>query len=479
MRRFPILFGVLVTCGFTAVAAPTFALSPREKPNFIVVFCDNLGNGDVRCFNPETPHRTPNLDRMAAEGRRFTSFYSTSGVCTPSRASLITSCYPRRVNLHVSDKGTAVLQPVAPKGLHPDETTIAEVLKSADYATTIIGKWHLGDQPVFLPTRQGFDHYFGIPYSDDMTRDKRPESWPPLPLMRDEEVIEAPVDRDYLTQRYTEEAIRFLEDHRDRPFFLYLPQAMPGSTRAPYASPDFKGKSANGNWGDSIEELDWSMGEILAALKRLDLEKNTLVVWTSDNGAPNRNPPQGSNAPYEGPGYTTTEGGMRMPTIMRWPGTIPAGTECRAVGTMMDFLPTFAKLAGAALPEKTIDGHDILPQILGEEDNASPYDEKGFFYYQIDQLQAVRSGPWKLYLPLEAKRRTLAAKTYPSPAQLFNVREDFRETEEVAARHPDIVKRLQGLAEQARTELGDVDLIGAGQREAGWVDDPKGLVMEN
>lgn len=454
------------------------ALSPEEKPNFIVVFCDNLGNGDIRCFNPETKHRTPNLDRMAAEGRKFTSFYATSGVCTPSRSSIITSCYPRRVNMHVSDKGTAVLQPVAPKGLNPDETTIAEVLKQADYTTMIIGKWHLGDQPPFLPTRQGFDHYFGIPYSDDMTKDKMPDVWPPLPLMRDEKVVEAPVDRDFLTQRYTEETIRFLEEHRSEPFFLYIPQAMPGSTKTPYSSPEFRGKSANGEWGDSIEELDWSMGEIFAALKRLDLDEKTLVVWTSDNGAPLRNPPQGSNLPYVGPGYTTTEGGMRMPTIMRWPGKIPAGTECKALGSMMDFLPTFAGLADAPLPEKTIDGHDILPQILGEEDTASPYDETGFFYYQIDQLQAVRSGPWKLYLPLEAKRRSLRAKSESAPAELFNVRDDIQETKEVSADHPEIVERLMALAEKARADLGDEDKEGSGQRPAGWVENPKGLVME-
>lgn len=296
--------------------------------------------------------------------------------------------------------------------------------------------------------------------------------------MQDEKVIEAPVDRDYLTQRYTEESIRFIENHRDTPFFLYLPQAMPGSTKTPYSSPAFRGKSANGEWGDSVEELDWSMGEILAALKRLNLDEKTLIVWTSDNGAPNRNPPQGSNAPYQGPGYTTTEGGMRMPTIMRWPGHIPAGTECRALGSMMDFLPTFADLAGAKLPQNAIDGHDIRPQILGQEDTASPYDADGFYFYQLDQLQAVRSGPWKLYLPLKAKRQNLQAKKSPAPAQLFNVRDDVTEAHEVSADHPDVVKRLQAMAEKARAVIGDEDHPGSGQREAGWVDAPKALVMQ-
>lgn len=275
-------------------------LKAENPPNVIFVLVDNLGNGDVKCFNPQSLHRTPHLDQMAAEGTRFTSYYSASGVCTPSRAALMTGCYPCRVDMHVSDKGGLVLQPVAAKGLNPKETTVAEVMKTAGYTTAIIGKWHLGDQPEFLPTRQGFDSFFGIPYSDDMVKELRPDEWPELPLMRDEEVIEAPVDRDYLTKRYTEEAVKFITAHQDKPFFLYLPHAMPGSTKDPYASPAFKDKSANGHWGDSIEELDWSMGEILSTLKKLHLDEKTLVIWTSDNGAPNRKPPQGSNAPYEG-----------------------------------------------------------------------------------------------------------------------------------------------------------------------------------
>ncbi|MDZ4289677.1 MAG: sulfatase-like hydrolase/transferase, partial [Prosthecobacter sp.] len=244
MKTLPVLLSLLLlTTGFAA-----------ERPNVIFVLCDNLGNGDVHCFNPQTKHRTPHLDRMAAEGTKFTSFYSASGVCTPSRAALMSGCYPRRVNLHVSDKDTFVLQPVAPKGLNPNETTLAEVMKSAGYATAMIGKWHLGDQPEFLPTRQGFDSFFGIPYSDDMTRDKNPAVWPELPLMRNENVIEAPVDRDLLTKRYTEEAIGFIEAHQEKPFFLYLPQAMPGSIKDPFARPAFKGKSANGQRGASDEE---------------------------------------------------------------------------------------------------------------------------------------------------------------------------------------------------------------------------------
>lgn len=455
-----------------ALLALSLSASAADRPNLIFVLCDNLGNGDVRCFNPQTTHRTPHLDRMAAEGTRFTSYYSASGVCTPSRAALMSGCYPRRINMHISATGGAVLQPVATKGLKPAETTVAEVMKSADYSTMIIGKWHLGDQPEFLPTRQGFDSYFGIPYSDDMTRDKQPEIWPELPLMRDEKVIEAPVDRDYLTKRYTDEAIRYIEAQKDRPFFLYLPHAMPGSTKDPYASPAFKDKSANGHWGDSVEELDWSMGEILAALKRLKLDEKTLVIWTSDNGAPNRQPPQGSNAPYQGWGYNTSEGAMRMPMIARWPGRIPAGKECRELCSMLDILPTFAALTGTSLPQQTIDGHDITPLLLGTSEARSPTDEKGFFYYHIDQLQAVRSGPWKLYLPLPAKRANLANKRAPSVLQLFNVRDDITEADEVSAKHPEVVQRLLKLAEAARADIGDDEKPGSGQRPAGLVPNP-------
>jgi arylsulfatase A-like enzyme len=458
-----------------ALTLPAFS---ADKPNLIFVLCDNLGNGDVKCFNPQTQHRTPNLDRMAAEGTRFTSYYSASGVCTPSRAALMSGCYPRRINMHLSATGGAVLQPIATKGLNPAETTLAEVVQSAGYATMIIGKWHLGDQPEFLPTRQGFDHFFGIPYSDDMTRDKRPAEWPELPLMRDEKVIEAPVDRDYLTKRYTEEAIRYIEANQARPFFLYLPHAMPGSTSDPYASPAFKDKSANGHWGDSVEELDGSMGEILAALKRLKLDDKTLVIWTSDNGAPNRKPPQGSNAPYQGWGYNTTEGAMRMPMIARWPGKVPAGGECRELCSMLDILPTFAALSGAALPKPTIDGHDISPLLLGAADTKSPTDNQGFFYYHMDQLQAVRSGPWKLYLPLAAKRSSLANKRAPSVLQLFNVRDDVTEANEVSAKHPEVIERLLKLAEAAREDIGDDEKPGRGQRPAGLVAHPTARVKE-
>jgi arylsulfatase A len=444
-------------------------------PNVIIMLMDNLGYGDLGCYGSRQ-HRTPHIDQLAREGMRFTSFYSTSGVCTPSRASLMTGCYPRRVNLHVSGHDDAVLFPTDPKGLNPDEITIADLLKDKGYATACIGKWHLGDQPAFLPTRHGFDEFFGAPYSEDMVPSEAHPDWPPLPLMRNETVVEAPADRDYLTKRYTEESVRFIRENRDRPFFLYLPHAMPGSTNRSFSSPPFQGKSANGPYGDCVEELDWSTGEIMRVLKELDLEENTLVIWTSDNGAVGWNPPQGSNAPLRGWGYDTSEGGQRMPCIARWPGRIPAGIVRNDVITMMDFLPTVAHLAGTRPPDDgVIDGHDILPIMTNDPGAKSPYDEPGFFYYYREQLQAVRSGAWKLYLPLDKKLCRLSGSlegAERAKAELYDVRNDISETREVAAEHPDVVQRLLALAERARADLGDIGREGANQRPAGWVDNP-------
>ncbi len=286
---------LVLLVSFGLLASPVLAEQQRP-PNFVLIYCDNLGYGDIEPFGSKK-HRTPNLNCMAREGRKFTHFYSASGVCTPSRAALMTGCYPSRVSMDVTDG--AVLRPVSKIGLHPQERTIAELLKANGYATAIFGKWHLGDQPEFLPTRQGFDDYLGIPYSDDMT--PRPgKNWPELPLIENERVIEAPTDRDLLTKRLNQAAVKWIEVHRRQPFFLYMAECMPGSTRAPFASPRFKGRSKNGPWGDSIEELDWSAGQVLDALKRHGLDDNTLVIWTSDNGAPRRSPRQGLNLPLGG-----------------------------------------------------------------------------------------------------------------------------------------------------------------------------------
>lgn len=447
-----------------AMLAACAAACADTPPNVVLILCDNLGYGDVGCYG-STLHRTPHIDRMAAEGMRFTDAYAASGVCTPSRAALMTGCYPRRVNLHVSDTGGLVLQPVSPKGLNPDETTIAEVLKTSGYTTSIFGKWHLGDQPEFLPTRQGFDKYFGIPYSDDMTpRDGKP--WPPLPLMKDEQVVEAPADRNTLTKRYTEAAVEFMTTHRDEPFFIYLAHAMPGSTRASFASDAFRGRSENGLWGDAVEEIDWSTGQILDALHDLDLDENTLVIWTNDNGAPRRNPPQGSNAPLKGWGYDVSEGAMRVPLIARWPGIVPAGSTCRELVTLMDLYPTLATLAGSNEPSAEIDGRDIGPLLTGREDAQSPH--QAFFYYRRDTLKAVRSGPWKLYLPEDES----------SPPRLYNLVDDLAETRDLAASQDEVVARLTGYAGTAREELGDGELAGTGQRSAGFVPEPTALRMK-
>lgn len=477
MTRFGRVWGFVLGVMFSPVC-----LADERPPNFIVIFCDNLGYGDIEPFG-STLHRTPNLNRMAKEGRKFTHFCVTAGVCTPSRASIMTGCYSQRVGMHNNPRDGQVLRPVSPYGLHPDEVTIAEVLKRRGYVTAIIGKWHLGDQPEFLPTRQGFDTFFGIPYSDDMTQDtgKRlgdrydGNRWPPLPLMENEKVIEAPVDRDYLTKRYTDRALQFIEANKDVPFFLYLPQAMPGSTATPYASPQFKGKSKNGPWGDSVEELDWSTGQILDKLQELGISEHTLVVWTSDNGAPGErgstNLSRGSNLPLHGRGYTTAEGAFRVPTLMWWPGRIPAGTVCEELATTMDLLPTFALLAGTQPPQdRVIDGKDIRPLILASENAESPYE--AFYYYQMDQLQAVRSGPWKLFVPLNSFVRHPHFKGPSEKPLLFNVVEDIACKQDVADKHPEIVRQIMALAEKAREDLGDTDRPGKGQRPAGKVSNP-------
>ncbi len=464
------------------VASETRATERRRSPNFVVIVCDNLGYGDIQPFGSKV-HRTPHLNRMAKEGRRFTHFCVTSGVCTPSRASLMTGCYAQRVGMHTNPRDGQVLRPVSPYGLNPSEVTIAEVLKQGGYATGMIGKWHLGDQPEFLPTRQGFDAFYGIPYSDDMVRatgqrlGKRldGELWPPLPLMENERVVEAPAQRELLTQRYTNRALRFIEQHQEQPFFLYMPQAMPGSTPHPFASPPYQGRSKNGPWGDAIEELDASLGRILDKLVELELAEDTLVIWTSDNGAPMTSDPRGvqrgTNAPLHGRGYTTAEGAFRVPTLMWWPGTVPAGSTCSQLATTMDLLPTFAALSAVPPPvDRNLDGHDVTALLTG--DAPSPY--QAFYYYQMDQLQAVRSGPWKLFLPLAKFRRHPHFSSGQSQAPLlFHVEMDLACENNVAAQQPEVVARLTRLAAQARADLGDQGRVGAGQRPAGMVKQPR------
>ena len=441
-----------------------------DKPNFIVIFCDDLGYGDIGCFGSKM-HNTPNIDKMAEEGIRFTSFYVTSGVCTPSRSSLMTGCYPRRVNMHENEEGDCVLFPVGKKGLNPDEITIAEILKAQGYATACIGKWHLGDQPQFLPTRQGFDYYYGIPYSNDMGVRQGPGR-PPLPLLKNEKVIEAPAKQDTLTKRYAKQTIKFIRKNKDRPFFIYLPHTMPHDPL--HAGEKFRGKSKNGIYGDAIEEIDFYTGQILTELKNQNLDEKTLVIFTSDNGASSNF--GGSNSPLKGWKGSTWEGGMREPFIARWPGKIPPAKVCDELATTMDLLPTLAILAGTKPPtDRIIDGKNIWPLLSAQNNAKTPH--QAFYYYQMDQLQAVRSDNWKLHLPLKPKKRNWGSPEPQSPLQLYTLKADIAEKNNIADKHPDVVKRLMAYAEKARQDIGDTDRPGKNQRPAAFIKNTKQLLM--
>jgi len=420
----------------------------EDRPNFVVILTDDQGYQDVGCFG--APHiETPNLDRMAAEGMRFTDFYAAAASCTPSRAALMTGCYPQRVSL------PHVLGPTAKIGINREETTIAEVLKPLGYATACYGKWHLGRDPEFLPTRHGFDEYYGLPYSNDMwPNHPTTRTYPDLPLIEGEEVIALDPDQRMLTTAYTEHAVKFIEANKDRPFFLYVPHSMPHVPL--HVSDKFAGKSKQGLYGDVIMEIDWSVGQILSTLERLGLDRNTLVFFSSDNGPwLSYGDHAGSAKPLrEGKG-TTFDGGQREPCIMRWPGKIPAGAVCSEPCAMFDVLPTVAGLAGAEAPgDRVIDGKDIWPLMSGQTGAASPHD--AFFFYHGNQLQAVRSGQWKLHLPHEYRscpkpgaggrpRPYIKKKTGQA---LFDLRNDIGEQHDVAAEHPEIVERLVKTAKE-------------------------------
>jgi len=442
-----------------AIFLPMFTYGATPKPNVIIVFCDDLGYADIGPFGSKA-HDTPVLDRMAKEGMRLTDFYSTCPVCTPSRSSLMTGCYPRRVNMHVDEKNLCVLFPAARKGLNPSERTIAEVLKDQGYATTCIGKWHLGDHPDFMPTNHGFDSYFGIPYSNDMNRKEVP-----LPLVRDLTVIEDSVQKDTtITTRYTEEAISFIKKNSKKPFFLYLPHTAVHLPLVP--GKKFKGTSKGGAYGDWVQEIDWSMGEIFKTLKKEGIDENTFVLFTSDNGSAREK--QGSNLPLRGRKGRTDEGGMRVPCVVRWPAKIPAGSRSRAITSTLDLLPTAAALSGAKVPDdRIIDGKNILPILLGKTDK---HPREAFFYYQMDQLQAVRSGDWKLFVPMDSKKKNWGKPEGKTELKLFNLIKDIHEDSNLADKNPDVVKRLLAHAEQAREDIGDVNHPGKGQRKAGWAE---------
>jgi len=405
-----------------------------EKTNFIIIFTDDQGYQDLGCFGAEG-FQTPSLDKMAAEGARFTDFYCGSPVCSPSRAALLTGCYPPRVGI------TKVIFPEDKFGLNPEELTIAEVLKQKGYATACIGKWHLGHLPQFLPRNQGFDYYFGLPYSNDMWP---PNSgrYPPLPLIENEKPIEYNPDQSRLTLRYTEKAVNFITKNKNRPFFLYLAHTMPHVPLG--ASEGFRGKSKKGIYGDVIREIDASTGELLETLKKLGIDKRTLVVFTSDNGPwLSKGEHGGSAKPLRDGKFSTYEGGMRMPCIMRWPGTIPANSTCPEIAATIDLLPTFANIAGAKIPgDRKIDGKDIS-NILVEPDAKSP--RKSFYYYNELRLGAVRSGKWKLVFKQKDNNAT----------ELYNLKQDIGEQNNIAEQYPQVVKALQKLADKMRGDLGD------------------------
>ncbi|MBN1444322.1 MAG: sulfatase [Planctomycetes bacterium] len=475
-RRRAALFSTISGLWLASAAPAVSAGTPAEErlPNIVVIFTDDQGYADVGVFGAKG-FRTPNLDRLAREGRRFTNFHVAQAVCSASRAALLTGCYSNRIGIH------GALGPGSRVGISASEMTLAEVVKQRGYSTAIFGKWHLGDLPPFLPTRHGFDEYFGLPFSNDMwPYHPTAKSFPPLPLVEGEKIVGYNPDQRNLTTWYTERAVRFIERNRDRPFFLYVPHNMPHVPL--YVSGKFRGKSERGLYGDVIMEIDWSVGRIMDALERSGIAESTLMIYASDNGPWLSYGDHGGSAfPLrEGKG-TSWEGGVRSPCIMRWPGRIPAGTICSEPAMTIDILPTVAKLVGAELPEHRIDGRDIWPLISGEPGAKSPQ-EAYFIYYQRGALEAVISGRWKLYFP--HTYRTLAGRrggtggipvAYESARvglELYDLESDISETKDLARLHPEVVERLERLAEGAREDLGDAltKRRGSGLREPGRVE---------
>lgn len=464
------LWWIASLCISLRLASAIAAAADRPR-NFVVILVDDLGYGDIGPYGSEL-NRTPQLDRMAEQGRKFTNFYVAASVCTPSRAALMTGCYAQRVDMGLNalpeTVNNIVFFPGEPKGLNPHEVTIAEMLQNKGYATACIGKWHLGDQPQFLPTQNGFEDYFGIPFSNDMGFDNA-IPYPPLPLLRNENVIEQEPDQRYFTKRFTEEAIAFIEQHKEAPFFVYLPHTMVHWPH--YASPGFKGQSRNGVYGDVVEEIDWSVGQILDTLMEWNLAEQTLVIFTSDNGGARARECVVSNLPLRAGKGTMCEGGFRVPMLAWQPGTVPAGTVCDELTTAMDLLPTFAEISRAELPQgRALDGRSIVPLLHGENGAKTPHE--AFFYRRGIDLYAVRSGDWKLYVKTTSGAVLKQGQPQRIPAgTLYNLKSDIGETTDVAAEHPDVVARLQTLAKAARVDIGDgVEHPGENVRRAAYID---------
>ena len=446
----------------------------KRPPNVVIVFIDDMGYADIGPFGAQG-YSTPHLDRMAREGRQFTDFYVTQAVCSASRAGLMTGSYNVRVSI------LGALGPTATHGIHEDEVTLAEICKQRGYATACYGKWHLGHHEKFLPLRHGFDDYFGLPYSNDMWpyHPEKPGGFPPLPLIDGTRAVNANVtarDQEQLTTQYTDRAVAFIERHRRHPFLLYVPHSM---VHVPlFVSDRFRGKSRRGLFGDVVMEIDWSVGRILDTIRKHSLEKDTLVIFTADNGPwLSYGDHAGSAGPLrEGKG-TMFEGGCREPTLMWWPGTIPAGTRCTEPAMTIDILPTVARLIGAKLPEHKIDGRDIGPLIRGEAGARSP--QEAYYLYYGTQLQAVRMGRWKLHFPHSFQSLSgrpggqggvpVKYDKKEIGLALFDLEKDPGETTDVKEQHPGVVREIEALADRMREDLGDSarGIKGKGVRPAG------------
>jgi arylsulfatase A-like enzyme len=430
---------------FVLLAALLAASAPARPPNVVVIFIDDMGYGDIGPFGA-TKQRTPHLDRMAKEGMKLTSFYATP-VCSVSRAQMMTGCYGARVSV------PGVYFPGQSVGLNPSEVTVAERLKEKGYATQMVGKWHLGDQPEFLPTRQGFDHYYGIPYSNDMLKKSAETKVPVVPVLRDEKVAEL-MDGEgqrRLVELYTKEAVDFITRSKDQPFYLYFAHNAVHTPIWPGAA--FAGKSQNGRFGDWVEEVDWSVGQVLDTLRAQGLDKDTLVVFTSDNGPwLTKGADGGSAGPLRGGKGSTWEGGVRVPTLAWWPGHVPAGSVNDAVAATIDLLPTFVSLAGGTVPATpVIDGRDITPILLGQSKESA---REAHYYFASYDLQAVRQGRWKLALsPQSDGLGKNAAKTAPG-LRLYDLDAEIGEQTDVSAQHPEVVAKLKALADKMAAEIG-------------------------